>query len=349
MTRSTFSQVDPPGPGHWTQISEGLLWARMRIPAKLDHINIYLIEDDDGWFVVDTGPDTSVNRDLWRELVTGLPRRAKLSRVLVTHSHPDHIGLAGWLQAEFGVPIYISSGAHHWALREAEERKGRSAQAVAAFYGRMGVPSEDVVHLHAALSQMDPLFGPLASEVSLVQADGMMRICGRNWEPWVGSGHSIEHVCLYQRESRLLIAGDQLLEKITPLVGVSYMSPECNPLADWFASLTDMQCRLPNDALVLPAHGQPFYGGARRIGAVLEHHESSLAKLRGSLVDWCTVHELSHVLGWGGLTGMARYMALDETLAHITYLVCRGEVVGSPSAIDDAYRYRLARRPSAPS
>lgn len=349
MTGSTFLQIDPPSPGQWVQVSEGLLWARMRIPAKLDHINIYLVEDDDGWFLVDTGPDTLVNRDLWRELVTGLPRRAKLSRVLVTHSHPDHIGLAGWLQAELGVPIYISSGAQNWALREAEERKGRSAQAVAAFYGRMGVHPEEVVHLHAALGQMDPLFGPVASEVSLVQAGGMMRIGGRDWELWVGSGHSIEHVCLYQRASRLLIAGDQVLAKITPLVGVSYMSPEGNPLADWFASLTDMQRWLPNDALVLPAHGQPFYGGARRIGAVLEHHESSLATLRSSLVDWCTVHELSHVLGWGGLKGMARYMALDETLAHITYLVRRGEVVESPSTIGGVYRYRLDLPPSAPS
>lgn len=342
MKKQKIHDINTPDFGDWVAIIDGLLWTRITIPAKLDHINIYLIRDVDGWFVIDTGPDSTRNRGLWKALVPNLPDKARLSGILVTHSHPDHIGLAGWLQEYYDVPLYISEKEYVQAKREQKHRSCRDYDELNKFYGRMDVSTEELDTLKKSWAYMDPLYGPLPENVNIVRSGDTMDIGGESWNLWSGSGHSIEHLCLQKSSREVLISGDQVLSKITPYVGLSYMSQEVDPLGGWLSSLTDMQKWINPNALILPAHDDLFFDGIKRVREVIDHHHKVLDKLLSSLVQWRTVHDLSCVLGWGEKRGFARCLALEETLAHATYLVNTGKVICDESDPGGVLHYRLA-------
>lgn len=342
MNEQQGSYMKAPAFGEVLAVSDGVLWTRFKIPSKLDHINIYLIRDVDGWFVIDTGPASDGNRELWQNLLANLPETSTITGILVTHSHPDHIGLAGWLQDYCQAPLYISAQEMAQAKLENQYRSAEDYSGLPAFYSQLAASAEDMQSLESVWDYVDKMFGPLPTDVTIVQSGDTLEIGGEDWQLWSSSGHSIEHLCLQKASGDLLIAGDQIIAHITPYVGINYLSQEADPLAGWLAGLTDMLAWINPKAQILPAHNKPFYHGENRVREVLQHHQTSLEKLRGSLEQWRTVNELAAVLGWAKKQGFARCMALEETFAHITYLVNTGEVICKADEPSGVLHYQLA-------
>ena len=342
MSTQQGSYITPPEFGELLVVSDGILWTRFKIPSKLDHINIYLIRDVDGWFVIDSGPASDENRELWKNLLQNLPSPAKITGILITHSHPDHIGLAGWLQDYSDAPLYISEKEILQAKLENEYRSAKDYSDLPHFYSRMDASVEDMQSLESVWEYVDEMFGPLPTDVTIVKSGDTMEIGGELWHLWSGSGHSIEHICLQKASGEVMISGDEIIEHITPYVGLNYMSQEADPLAGWLAGLTEMLDWIKPNVQVLPAHNKPFYQGDKRVREVLNHHQTSLEKLRKSLDQWRTVNELSSVLGWAKKKGFARFLALEETFAHVTYLVNTGEVICETAEPSGVLRYQLA-------
>ena len=342
MNTTVSKYITPPDFGELITVADGVLWTRFKIPAQLDHINIYLIEDNEGWFVIDTGPESDENRELWKTLLQNLPGKAKITGILVTHSHPDHIGLAGWLQDYCAVPLYISEKEMLQAENEQNHRSAKDYDDLNRFYQQMDASLDDMEGVKEGWSFLDLLYGPLPTEVIIVKSGDTIQIGGQSWHLWSGSGHSIEHLCLQNASGDILISGDQIIAHITPYVGISYMSQEADPLSGWFYSLNNMLEWISTKALVLPAHNKPFFDGSKRVQAVIEHHNLSLQKLLNSLTQRHTVSTLSTVLGWGKKRGFARCLALEETFAHVTFLVNTGQVVCDDSDPSGVLRYHLA-------
>ena len=328
--------------GELITVADGVLWTRMKIPGKLDHINVYLIEDTEGWFIVDTGPQSTENQELWQTILANLSGIPKVTGILVTHSHLDHIGLAGWLQDYCAAPLYISEKEMRQAVNEQNYRQAKDYEGLNRFYQQLDASPADMAALKEGLSFFDRLYGQLPSEVTLVKSGDTIQIGGTSWNLWSGSGHSIEHLCLQRASGDVLIAGDQIIAHITPYVGISHLSQEADPLAGWLYSLNDMLEWISPEALVLPAHNKPLYHGEQRVQQVIAHHEHSLAKLLESLTQWHTVSSLGTLLGWKNKRGFARCLALEETFAHATFLVNRGQAVCDDSDLSGVLRYHLA-------
>ena len=164
------NRFNSPDFGELIRVADGVLWTRMKIPGKLDHINIYLIEDTDGWFIVDTGPQSTENQELWKTLLSNLPGIAKVTGILVTHSHPDHIGLAGWLKDYCAAPLYISEKEMRQALNEQNYRNTKDYEGLNRFYQQLDASPADMEGLEEGLSFFDTLYGPLPTEVTLVKS-----------------------------------------------------------------------------------------------------------------------------------------------------------------------------------
>ena len=336
------NRFSPPDFGELIKVADGVLWTRLKIPIQLDHINIYLIEDIEGWFIIDTGPQSIENQELWKTILANLPGTPKVTGILVTHSHPDHIGLAGWLQNYCAAPLYISEKEMRQAINEQNYRCAKDYESLNQFYQQLDASPTDIEGLEEELSFFGRLYGQLPSEVTFVKSGDTIQIGGMSWNLWSGSGHSIEHLCLQRASGDVLISGDQIIAHITPYVGISHISQESDPLAGWFCSLNDMLEWISPEALVLPAHNKPLYHGEQRVQQVIEHHEHSLAKLLESLTQWHTVNSLSTVLGWKNKRGFARCLALEETFAHATFLVNCGQAVCDDSDLSGVLRYHLA-------
>ena len=335
------TRFSAPDFGELITVADGVLWTRMKIPGKLDHINVYLIEDTEGWLIVDTGPQSTENQELWQTILANLSGIPKVTGILVTHSHPDHLGLAGWLQDYCAAPLYISEKEMRQAVNEQNYRQAKDYEGLNRFYQQLDASPADMAALKEGLSFFDRLYGQLPSEVTLVKSGDTMQIGGTSWNLWSGSGHSIEHLCLQRASGDVLISGDQTIAHITPYVGISHLSQEADPLAGWFYSLNDMLEWISPEALVLPAHNKPLYHGEQRVQQVIAHHEHSLAELLESLTQWHTVSSLSTVLGWKNKRGFARCLALEETFAHATFLVNSGQAVCDDSDPSGVLRYHL--------
>jgi glyoxylase-like metal-dependent hydrolase (beta-lactamase superfamily II) len=316
---------EPPLPGEAREIAPGVRWVRMPLPFALKWINLWLLEDGDGWTIVDTGVAMEQSREHWRAIFESTLGGKPVTRVICTHMHPDHIGLAGWICRKFGATLWMS---------RLEYITGRM---LVADTGREA-PEEGVEFYRAAGWDEDSLdsyrvrFGGFGKGVSRVPdafrriVDGeVIEIGGRAWRIITGNGHSPEHVCLWQEELKLFISGDQVLPRISSNVSVFPTEPDGDPLADWIGSCHKLRAAIPADLLTLPAHNEPFLGVHDRLAALIDGHEKALARilrrleqeprraidLFGALFARKIGHDLLH-------------MATGEAIAHCNCLIGRG-------------------------
>ncbi len=305
-----------PEPGSAREVAPGVLWVRMPLPFALDHINLWLLQDGSGWTVVDTGVALDGLKDCWRKLLPAYPLR----RQIVTHWHPDHIGLAGWLQQETGAPLWIT------------ESEYLTAQMVYAQIGSFGIPPMvEMFRQHGLDPQraeaMEKVSGTYQRNCSPAPLsyrrmfDGeRIDVGGRTWRVMVGHGHSPEHAALYCEELKVLISGDMLLPRITTNVSARPSNPDGNPLGLFLDSISRFE-PLPQDTLVLPSHGAPFRGLHDRVAALRQHHQDRFAALLATIDHPMTAAELVPVLFSRPLDDAFQVMfAMGETMAHLKYL-----------------------------
>ena len=309
-----------PDPGVLTEVADGIGWARSPVPGSLGHINLWLLDEGDDFTIVDTGLDMPAAREPWETLLAGPLAGRPVRRIVVTHFHPDHIGLAGWLSERFDAPLWMTRG--EWLFARMLTHDVRDAPPREAVdYWRAAGWDEDRIAAEAAKG-----WGRFASAVSPVpvsyvrmQEGDKVRIGAREWRVVIGSGHSPEHACLLDEAGKILIAGDQVLPRITSNVSLSLSEPEADPLGEWLASIAKL-LTLSDDLLVLPSHGEPFRGLHARLDALAAGHLDRLDALHVFLAEPRRPVDCFGLLFGRKIDDGLLGMATGEAFAHLRRL-----------------------------
>lgn len=308
------------GDGSAVAIAPGVLWLRMPLFASLKWINVWAIADGQGWALVDTGLNTAETLASWAAVFAGPMGGRPATRVLVTHMHPDHCGLAGWLTDRFEVTLWMSQ-LEYLSCRVIAADTGRIPPAAGIdFYRAAGWDSLELEGYRAKFGDFGRMIHTLPDSYRRIQDGDRLNIGAHEWHVVVGSGHSPEHVCLYCPELKLFISGDQVLPKITSNVSVHPTEPEANPLGDWLSSLARIKQRVPDDVLVLPAHNSPFMGLHFRIDQLIQSHLDGLARLQEMLVQSRRVKDVFGALFARPVNPGNLILATGEATAHLNYL-----------------------------
>ena len=315
-----------PEHGQSIPILPGVRWLRMPLPFLLGHINLWLLQDGDCWVIVDTGLNTRSTRELWHGVVCDQLNGADISRVVVTHLHPDHVGCAGWLTSHYQAPLWMSREEYlscRLLLNDADQPMcSESLQ----FYTEAGFSQQALDRYQGTFNAFGKMISPLPLSFRRLD-DGMtLQIGDHQWEVIIGRGHSVAHACLYCEELGTMISGDQVLPTISSNVSVYPTEPDGNPLADWLRSLRSLKVRLPPDTLVLPAHGQPFRGVQARLDALIQEHLDGLDALRETCREPVRAVDTFAALFNSEINAGNLVMAAGEAIAHLNFLRHRGEV-----------------------
>jgi glyoxylase-like metal-dependent hydrolase (beta-lactamase superfamily II) len=316
-----YLAADPPDVGAAQPIADGVLWLRIPLPMELNHINVWLLDDGERWMLVDTGMAEEVCRDAWLLLEERVLGGRRLGRILVTHDHPDHMGLSTWLAERHGADLWMSEYAHRSAAEFLRADPTAIAERIRAFVRSHGIETSGALALpRGDHRKWFDRMAPLA--VSPADGDVVAAGLGR-WRIVETAGHCRGHLCLYDAERRLLISGDQVLPTISPNVSVLSSAPEADPLREFLASLERLADCDPR-TLVLPSHGRPFQGLHRRIDDLAGHHRQQLAALRDFCFEPRTAAEVLPTMFRSVPRGFHRLLALGEAVAHLNFLCSEG-------------------------
>jgi glyoxylase-like metal-dependent hydrolase (beta-lactamase superfamily II) len=320
----TYPCGPAPGPGEAVEVAPGVLWLRLPLPFSLDHINVWALRDGEGWTLVDTGVRSKDCMAAWEAAFEGPLQGRPVTRVIVTHMHPDHVGLAGWLTRRFDCRLWISRLEYVTGRMLVADTGREAPEEGARFYRAAGWTEAQVAHYRARFGGFGKAVHPMPDAYRRIQDGEVVTIDGRPWRVVVGNGHSPEHACLYREEDRVLISGDQVLPKISSNVSVWPTEPEGDPLSDWLASLAKLKAVLPGETLVLPSHGEPFNGLHARLDALTRGHERSLERLLRLLREPKRAVDVFGALFARKVGDDLMGMATGESLAHLNCLKGRG-------------------------
>jgi glyoxylase-like metal-dependent hydrolase (beta-lactamase superfamily II) len=321
-----------PQPGKVIEVAPGILWARMPLPFRLNHVNVFLIDDGDGWAVLDTGIGDETTRAAWEALLTGPLSGKRLTRLIVTHFHPDHIGLAGWLSQRFDLPLLTSQTSYLGCLNISLSPGALDAKPYREFYLRHGLDAGTTGIVSTRGHEYLKMVTGLPPTFRRLVAEDTLKLGERVFSVYTGDGHAPEQVMLYCKEERLFLAADQVLAKISPNVSVWAVEPEGDPLGLYLRSLTALRTSIVEDALVLPGHQLPFYGLHARIGELIEHHKRRCAAIADACRDSPkSAAEIVPVVFHLPLDPHQMSFAFSEVLAHVNFMLGRGDLVWSES------------------
>ncbi len=344
MTDLQYPYDSHPEPGTTIEVAPGVRWLTMPMGGgSLNHINLYLLEDADGWWVVDTGLSIDETRDHWHRIFERELDGRPVVGVICTHMHPDHIGQALMITEHFQCPLYMTR-AEYYQARAFSAPGGPSYQSSwigQQFYQRAGMPLEYLESLRRSWeerSNSGMSMPEMPAGYMRLQDGNTLTIGGRDWRVVVGSGHSPEHACLYCASLKVMLSGDQILPVITSNVSVHPTEPLANPLKDWMES-HDRFLNTPSDTLVLPAHNLPFYGVRQRLRDLISHHEDRMLAIEEHCATQpATAKELLPVLFSRKLDPRQMMMALGEAIAHLHLLEHRNRIERTLSE-DGCYHY----------
>jgi glyoxylase-like metal-dependent hydrolase (beta-lactamase superfamily II) len=330
---------DTPATGTVTDIMPGVRWLRMPLPFVLNHINLYLLEDGDGWTLIDTGVNAKPCREVWTKVFAEDLRNKPIHRIIVTHMHPDHVGLAGWIGEKFDAPLWMSRTDYLMCRMLVNDKPGDVPQVATDFYRRAGFRESDIEDYLDKFGRFGMGVHNMPASYRRIIEGETIRIGDNDWNVIVGSGHAPEHVCLHCEKLNLFISGDQVLPRISSIVSVFPTQPEANPLRDWLDSCAKLKRQLPPEPMVLPAHNLPFYGLHKRLDQLIAHHETGLR----ALYEWCAeprrAVDVFPPLFGREITPNLMLMAVGESLAHLHCLMSRG-LIARERGSDGVDRYR---------
>jgi glyoxylase-like metal-dependent hydrolase (beta-lactamase superfamily II) len=325
-TPLAYAGLSPPEPGELTRVADGVHWIRLPLPMELDHINLWLLEHDGGFVLVDTGLCSEASRAAWTLLEQRVLHSRPLRLIVITHLHPDHAGLAAWLQARHRVPVWTSIETERQIRQLLEPPTEERIAERRAFFRAHG------------LADVEALVPSLTGERYRAHLSGVPEISRHprdseevSWDAgtwrWLATGgHAAGHLCLHEPARRLLIVGDQILPTISPNVSLNAWSADTDPLDSYLKSL-DRLGALDPSTLVLPSHGRPFTGLSARALQLCEHHRQHLDQLLEACREPRTASDTLRVLFRRQLTGFHQFLAIGEAIAHLEYLATRGLLV----------------------
>lgn len=332
MADLIYPFADIPGVGDAREVASGVFWIRMPLPFGLDHINLWALADGDGWTIVDTGIRSKKVQVIWEGLFAKALGGKPVKRLICTHHHPDHFGLAGWLCARLKIELWMSRAEYFYGRSLVLDAQATPPPEIMAYYHRAGLDVDGMKAIEAAgYNSLQNIITRPPSSYRRIRDGETLTIDGRDWRLISGSGHSPEHIALHCPSLGVLISGDQILPRISSNVSVGPTEPAANPLADWLDSLERFKT-LPADTLVLPAHNEPFRGLHDRLDGLIDGHMARLAAVEGFCATPVSVVDLTPLLFRRKLEGIDFMLGLGECLAHIHYLVDKGRLVAQDDA-----------------
>jgi glyoxylase-like metal-dependent hydrolase (beta-lactamase superfamily II) len=335
-----LSQLDypwpqTPAPGETIEVAPGIHWLSMPLPFALDHINLWIVRDHDGWALVDTGIGNAETRALWEKL---FERFRPIRRVIITHYHPDHAGNADWIGRRFGVELWTTQGEYLTAHAVRASAAGYNTEAVLSVFRRNGLDDASYAAMSGRGNRYKNLVPDFPQSYRRIIEGDRIRVGEHQWLAIVGHGHAPEHLSLYCEALNIVIAGDMLLSTISTNVSVWSVDPEGDPLRLFLESIARYR-ELPADVLVLPSHGKPFRGAHDRVAQLEAHHRERFRELQEELAKGPrSAGELMRVLFRRPLDAHQTFFAMGEAIAHLHYLYYAGEATRAAGA-DGIMRY----------
>lgn len=322
-----FWTEQPPPAGQALQVAAGVFWARMSMPFALDHVNVWMIDGRDGWTIVDTGMDVPGVAEAWQTLESNLFQGRKVSQLVLTHHHPDHAGMAGWLAARHGAEVITTRTEFLLLHQKFHDRGATVPEAYLQFYRAAGFDP-------CVMKTIESQFGELGRNVAtppgayrrVVDGD-LIDLGGSHWRVVTAGGHSPEQLCLYCPTKKVVVTADQVLPTITPNVSVQPEEPAADPLAESLAGSGRLRNAVEDDVLVLPAHERPFYGLHDRLQVLEDKQEAACARLLDALENERRVIDLLPLMYKVQMNDEHLTPAAGETLARLHLLMGRQQVV----------------------
>ncbi|QBF33541.1 MBL fold metallo-hydrolase [Thalassococcus sp. S3] len=332
----------PPERGEAIEVAPGVLWMRLPLPMKLDHVNIYALDDGESWTVIDTGFASKLSKSIWTELMAGPLGGKPVGRVVVTHHHPDHVGLAGWFQSEHSAELITTRTSWLFARMLMLDVQTELPPETLSFYRSAGMDPE-ILSQRASERPFNfaDVVAPMPLGYTRIKQGDVIRMGGRDWDVHIGNGHAPEHATFWSRDCNLVLGGDQMLPSISPNIGVYATEPMADPVSDWLEACERLSALARPDHLVLGGHKLPFTGLPTRMRQLVENHHGALRRLLGHLDEPKTAADCFAPL-FKRTIGAGEYgLALVEAVAHCSHLYQAGDVTREMRE-DGAWLYQRA-------
>lgn len=330
-----FPFETPPEHGKAVEIAEGILWLRLPLPMALDHVNIYALADADGWTLIDTGMNSRKTRAIWEAALAGPLAGKPVVRVVLTHHHPDHVGLVGWFQ-DRGAELITTRTAWLYARMLTLDAQDRPSPRSMQFYTRAGMPAARLAKRATERPfNFADVVAPMPLGFTRLDEGQSLTLAGRRWQVRLGQGHAPDHITLWSDDG-LVIAGDQILPGISPNIGVYPTEPDADPLSDWITATDSFKPHASPHHLVLPGHKLPFTGLPFRLAQMTENHHAALERLMDHLQSPRRAVDCFPALFKRAIDESTYGLALVEAIAHLNCLLRRG-LVSRDLAEDGAF------------
>jgi glyoxylase-like metal-dependent hydrolase (beta-lactamase superfamily II) len=324
VTEGIRFPFEAPPEGQVVQVANGILWLRMPLPMALDHVNIYVLDDGDGWTVVDTGFYSRRGETLWQSLLDGPLSAKPVTRVVATHHHPDHIGMAGWFQAR-GAELLTTRTAWLYTRMLCLDVQATYPAESVAFYRAAGMPDAMLTQrLTERPFNFADCVAPLPLGFTRLQDGQTIRMGQRDWTIRMGHGHAPEQATFWS--DGIILGADQLLPGISANIGVYPTEPDADPLTEWLASCAAFQPLAHDTHLVLPGHKLPYTGLPLRLTQMVDNHEQALTRILDTLTTPHTAHGIFPTLYRRDIGPNEYGLALVEAVAHLNCLLQRAQV-----------------------
>ena len=315
-----------PKDGALLKVSENIHWLRMPLPIALNHINLWLLEGENGFSIIDSGMSTDESKAIWKNIFSNFIKPKKIENILITHMHLDHSGLAGWLSNQLNLEPYFTQKEYKETQKITGEMPLDQLDLILDYYKKCGYDKKSLEHYKDRINYRKTLSSELVEKIISIKDQDNVQLSDGEWKVIIVEGHSPEHACLYSVKNNIFICGDALLPRITPNVSVNPIKPDSDPLGDWLESLENIKARIPNDALILPSHGYPYIGAHNRIDTIIDNHHNKLENICEFTVKPKSVYELFPLLFKSEINDNSRVLAVGETMSHVNYLVRRGKL-----------------------